>query len=243
MNRLKPQQKKRLIVDLLLLVIVNAGLWLVFRERALIEELHAFSLAHPEYLLEQFMPLLFTLLVSLLYFFVRRWREGIRLAAFAERRGAKDTLTKLYNRRTLESKLLAEWERFIRYKEPFCLIMLDIDDFKVINSTFGHQRGDRILIGISEQLLNTTRKTDFCARWGGTEFLIFCPVSELEPIGALAERLRADIYRLLQGGVELSVSLGVSQADPQKSLEALIKSTELALYKAKGTGGNCVVTL
>lgn len=243
MNRLKRQQKKRLIIDILLIVAVNAGFWFVFSERSLINALHAYVIAHPEYLLQQFIPLVLTLLVSFIYFFVRRWREGIELEAFSERRRSTDALTKLYNRRTLESKLLAEWERFIRYKEPFCLIMVDIDDFKVINRTFGHQEGDRILIGISEQLVNTTRKTDFCACWGGTEFLIFCPVSELQPIGVLAERLRGDIYRLLKGGVELSVSLGVSQADPQKSLEALIKTTELALYKAKGTGGNCVVSL
>lgn len=243
MNRLKQQQRKRLIVDLLLILIVNAGGWLLFREVALIDELQAVALAHPEYLLEQLIPLLFILLVSLLYFVVRRWRGEVKLAAFAERRGSKDALTKLYNRRTLESKLLTEWDRFIRYKEPFCLIMLDIDDFKVINRTFGHQQGDRILIDISEQLLKATRKTDFCARWGGTEFLIFCPVSELQSIAALAERLRADIYRLLKGGVELSVSFGVSQADPRKSLEALIKATELALYRAKGAGGNCVVTI
>ncbi|MFT6984419.1 MAG: diguanylate cyclase (GGDEF)-like protein [Psychromonas sp.] len=243
MSRLKPQQKKRLIFDILLIVIVNAGFWLFFRERALLDELHAYGLAHPKYQLELLIPLIFMLLVSVLYFVVRRWREGAKLAAFAERRGSRDALTKLYNRQALESKLLSEWDRFSRYKEPFCLILIDIDDFKVINRTFGYHEGDRILIDISEQLVKATRKTDFCARWGGTEFLIFCPVSELQSIGVLAERLRADIYRLLKGGVELSVSLGVSQAGTQKSLEALIKSTELALYKAKGTGGNCVVSL
>lgn len=227
---------------MVLIVLFNALFWLYFRDRDLFELLHEYARAHQEYQLEQYIPLILTLMVSFLYFSIRRWRDSVKFAAFAERRVSKDSLTKLYNRRTLESKLLLEWQRFIRYKEPFCLIMLDIDDFKVINDTFGNSEGDRILIEISEKLGNNTRKTDFCARWGGAEFLILCPVSELEAITALAERLRSDIYRLLKDGVELSASLGVSQSDAKKSLEQLIKEVDFSLYKAKKIGGNCVVS-
>ena len=166
----------------------------------------------------------------------------MQLIEFAERRVTTDALTKLYNRRMLEAKLVDEWQRFIRYKHPFCLIMVDLDDFKVINDTFGHREGDRILMEVSDKLLSNIRKTDYCARWGGTEFLILCPVSELSAIATLAERLRTDIYGLLKGGVELSVSVGVGQAEPTKSLEALIKELDFSLYKAKKTGGNSVVS-
>ncbi|MCG6201023.1 GGDEF domain-containing protein [Psychromonas antarctica] len=242
MDRPKRQRKKKLVFDIVLILLLNAFFWIFLRERDLLEQLNLFVRNHPHYHLEQAIPLVFTALLSLLYFVIRRWREGMSLANSAAQRISTDALTKLYNRRALESKLSIEWERFIRYKAPFCLMMLDIDDFKVINTQLGNQEGDRIIINIAEILLNNTRKTDFCARWGGTEFLILCPVSELQAISVLAERLRGDIYRLLKGGVELSVSLGVAQADPKKSLEGLIKSTDLALHKAKKTGGNCVLS-
>ena len=235
MYGLKPQQKRKVVFDIVLIVLLNLLFWGFFREKDLFELLQ-------ENQLDKFILLVFTLLVSFLYYSIRRWREYARFSSFAEKRVAKDPLTKLYNRRALESKLLLEWQRFTRYKESFCLIMVHIDDFKDINDSLGHQEGDRILIEVSEKLLANTRKTDFCARWSGATFLIFCPVSELTQITALAERLRADAYRLLKDGVELSISLGVSQAEKHKSLDELLKQVDLQFYKAKKSGGNCVVS-
>ena len=242
MYRFKLQQKKKIIFDIILIISLNTLFWIFIREKDLFELLHEYNRTHQEYQLDKFIPLIFVLLLSFLYFSIRRWRESAKFVMFAERRVSKDALTKLYNRRALESKLLLEWQRFIRYKESFCLIMIDIDGFKLINDSFGHQEGDRVIIEVSEKLFRNTRKTDFCARWGGTEFLILCPVSELPPIVELAERLRADIYCLLKDGIELSISLGVSQADKKKSLEELLKEADFLLYKAKKTGGNCVVS-
>lgn len=235
MSRFKAQQKRKAFFDVVLIVLFNLLFWFFFREKELLELLQ-------ESQLDTLLPLVFTLLVSFLYYSIRRWFECVKFTSFAEKRVSKDALTKLYNRRALESKLLLEWQRFIRYNESFCLIMIHIDDLKLINNSFGYQEGDRIIIEVSEKLLRNTRKTDFCARWSGADFLIFCPVSELTPIIALAERLRSDIYCLLKDGVELSVSLGLSQAEKQKSLDELLKKVELQLYKAKKTGGNCVIS-
>ena len=235
MSRFKAQQKRKAFFDIVLILLFNILFWLFFRDKDL------FALLQ-EYQLDKWLPLAFILLLSLLYYSIRRWRECFKSSSFAEERASKDSLTKLYNRRALESKLLLEWQRFTRYKEAFCLLMLHIDDLKLINDNFGHQEGDRVIIEVSEKLLLNTRKTDLCARWSGSEFLIFCPVSELPPIVALAERLRADIYCLLKDGVELSASLGVCQADKHKSLDELLKEVELQLHKARESGGNCVVS-
>ncbi len=235
MHKLKAQRKRKVLLDILLIVLFNLLFWVFARNQDLLTWLQ-------EYQLDKWIPLAFSLLLSLLYYSLRRWRESVKLTFLAERRASKDALTQLYNRRALESKLLSEWQRFIRYQESFCLIMLHIDDLKTINDSFGHQEGDRIIIEVAEKLLRDIRKTDFCSRWSGSEFLILCPVSELPPIVALAERLRADIYGLLTDGVELSVSIAVTQADKHKSVDELLQKVELQLAKAKQSGGNCVIS-
>ena len=235
MYKFKAQQKRKAFLDIVLIVLFNILFWMLFKDQALFDLLQEY---HPDTLI----PLVFILLISLLYYSIRRWRESVKFTSLAEKRVSKDALTKLYNRRALESKLLFEWQRFTRYKDPFCLLMLHIDDLKLINDSFGHQEGDRVIVEVSEKLQCNTRKSDFCARWSGSEFLILCPASELPPIVALAERLRADIYCLLKDGIELSASLGVSQADKHKSLDELLKKVEFQLYKAKKSGGNCVVS-
>ena len=233
MNKFKSPQKKALL-DIILIVLFNILFWLLFKEKNLFNLLQEYEFGY-------LLPLILSLPFSLLYFSIRRWFECAKLTSSAQQQISKDVLTKLYNRRALEEKLLIEWQRFSRYKEPFCLIMIHIDDLKIINDSFGHHEGDRIIVEVSEKLLQNTRKTDVCARWSGTEFLILCPVSELIPLVALAERLRADVYCLLKDGVELSISLGVIQVDQEKSIDELLKKVELQLYKAKRMGGNCIV--
>lgn len=235
MNKFKPKKNRKVLFDVLLIALFNVLFWVFFRDKNLLEMIK-------EYQLDHIILFVFPILFSLLYYATRRWFECAKLMFFAERHDSKDMLTKLYNRRALEGKLLLEWQRYSRYNESFALVMIHIDDLKVINDNFGHQEGDRIIIEVSEKLRHNTRKTDFCARWSGTEFLILCPISELSPILALAERLRADVYRLLKDGVELTISLSVAQVDQHKSLGALFKKVEFQLYKAKKTGGNCVVS-
>lgn len=240
MHRAKTQRNKKIIIDLLLIVLLNASLWLFFRENNLLAELLEYADTHKAYRLHEFIPLIVTLLLSALYFSIRRWREGLLLLASAERRGASDALTKLYNRRAFEAELSSEWQRFIRYRKTFCLIMLDIDDFKMINEIFGRREGDRILVETAGKIVSNTRKIDFCARWSAAKFLILCPASELMQTNTLAERLRTDIYSLLKDGVELSASLGVTQVDATTPFDELIINVETLLYKAKQEGGNCV---
>lgn len=243
MYRFKRPKKKTIIFEIILIFALNTLVWFLFVEKYSVESLCEFAGSYIDYQLKPLIPLFFMLLFSLFCYAVFRWRESAKCAVHVERRISKDVLTKLYNRRSFESKLLVEWMRFTRYHESFCLILVDIDDFKLINDNFGHQEGDRIIIEVSEKLLRNIRKTDFCARWSGAEFLILCPVSELPLIVELAERLRADVYRLLKEGIELSISVGVTQVDDHKSVDELLKNVELQLYNAKKNGGNGVVSV
>lgn len=229
----KVKQKRKILFDIILILLVNIGFFLSGGGQESIKLIQTYQL-------DKLIPSLLLLLVSFLYYFARRWRDSLKRLHLAEQRVSKDALTKLYNRRAFEPRLLSEWQRFLRYKEPFCLLMIHIDDLKLINKSFGYKEGDRIIIEIADKLKKSTRQSDFCARWSDSEFVILCPVSKLESTAILAERLRSDVYRLLPEGIELTISLGLGQSDLKESLENFLEKIELRVYKAKKTGGNTV---
>ncbi len=235
-------KQRKILLDIVLIVIINAVVWSLWvNEQQLLTQFYQYTQSQPQYQLELFTPLALLLMVSLLYFVVRRWHEAASSADFATQHALIDPLTRLYNRRTLESKMLAEWQRFIRYKEPFSFVIFDLDDFKNTNDTLGHKKGDQVIQDVALSLAENTRKTDLLGRWDGGSFLVLCPVCEAPQALILAEKLRNELSFTLPDGSEFSASFGVCQADADSSLEEMIKNTELALQKAKAKGKNCVV--
>ncbi len=235
-------KQRKILLDIVLIVIINAVVWSLWvNEQQLLTQFYQYTQSQPQYQLELFTPLALLLMVSLLYFVVRRWHEAASSADFATQHALIDPLTRLYNRRTLESKMLAEWQRFIRYKEPFSFVIFDLDDFKNTNDTLGHKKGDQVIQDVALSLTENTRKTDLLGRWDGGSFLVLCPVCEAPQALILAEKLRNELSFTLPDGSEFSASFGVCQADADSSLEEMIKNTELALQKAKAKGKNCVV--
>ncbi|PKF61282.1 hypothetical protein CW745_11660 [Psychromonas sp. psych-6C06] len=235
-------QKKTIWLELILVILVNAVLIYVFIEMDLFERVYHFSRDYESLQLDELIPLSISLLLSCIYLLGRLWRNSVIYARETEAQASKDSLTKLLNRRTLERALACEWDRYQRYHENFCVVLFDIDDFSDINDALGHVEGDRVLIDVAKIVANNTRKTDSVGRWGEEEFLILCPVCTTEQATAIAEKLRAAIYRTLKDGVELSASFAVAQSHPDGTLEELMKRTDLALHKAKKRGKNCVVT-
>lgn len=235
--------KNSIFLDILLIVILNVGLAFCSLKLNLFEQFFESINGYLEQFgsLEQFIPIVFLLMSSLVYFVLRRWWENRQYALHVEQNASRDPLTKLLNRRSIECNLIAERERFLRYHENFSVILFDIDDFHEINKNLGNLEGDRILIDISNLLQNNTRKTDCVARWGEEEFLILCPVCNREQAVILAEKLRAGLFRTLKDGIELSASFAVTQSNETESLEALLKRVNLTLYKAKQRGKNCVL--
>ena len=152
-----------------------------------------------------------------------------------------DRLTGLANRRRLEESLQTEVLRARRYGKPFSVIMLDIDHFKVVNDGFGHQAGDNVLVAVAGLITRTARETDVAGRWGGEEFLLVCPETEIQVVAALAERLRVEFAATdfpLAGKV--TSSFGVAAFTPGDSVKTLVQRADEALYRAKDNGRNCV---
>ncbi len=158
-----------------------------------------------------------------------------------------DSLTGLPNRRSFDEELALEWRRADRVGESLALILADIDNFKQINDSFGHQAGDQVLAKIGEVLRGRVRQVDFAARYGGEEFAILVPETDVAGARALAQRLRRDLAKAnvhLPGGEVLSVtaSFGVSAKGELRRAEDLIASADHALYTAKRRGKNRVST-
>ena len=153
-----------------------------------------------------------------------------------------DQLTKLLNRYKMNSELEKEWKRAKRHGNKFSIIMFDIDWFKKINDTYGHQAGDSVLYEISQLVKKTLRSTDIVGRWGGEEFLVLCPEINLNGTKALARKLCAAIenYRFTVS-TTITISAGLCEFNEQESIEDMIKKADEKLYEAKRQGRNTVV--
>jgi len=156
-----------------------------------------------------------------------------------------DSLTGLSNRRDFLEKVSEEVHRFERYNRPFSLVLGDIDNFKTINDTYGHDAGDYVLVNIARLLKNTIRKQDLAARWGGEEFILMLPGSPTEGGRIVAEQVCNNIQfqNFSYRGSQLSVTmtLGVSGYKSDEDIETCIKRADQALYFGKKFGKNQVV--
>ena len=156
-----------------------------------------------------------------------------------------DPLTNLSNRRDMLEKLEYEKHRSKRSKSPFVLIMADIDDFKYINDNYGHDAGDYVLVKLSNLMRNIIRKQDIIARWGGEEFLLFLPETDIFGGKILAEKIRKHIintrFEFKGKKVPVSVTFGVSEYNNNLTLDDCITKADKALYEGKKKGKNCVV--
>lgn len=168
----------------------------------------------------------------------KRAEEEIRLLA------TTDSLTGIANRRAFSEQLEREVERVKRYGTPLSLIMYDIDYFKQVNDTYGHDAGDDILQALTAVVKQHIRAVDFVARWGGEEFMILMPESDVTAAGEAAEKLRKEIAAVSFKHVgKLTVSLGITAFLPQDDVNTVLKRVDDALYIAKKHGRNCVQVL
>ena len=163
----------------------------------------------------------------------------------AEQLSRIDPLTQLYNRRAFNEAAALIWHNVERYQKNLSIMVLDIDHFKVINDQYGHGTGDQALKSIANTLREMVRDGDILARWGGEEFTILLPETNLIQALTLAERLRETIAKLhiLVGKTELSftVSIGVAQKEMEMSnIENLFNQADIFMYQAKQAGRNQV---
>jgi diguanylate cyclase (GGDEF)-like protein len=157
-----------------------------------------------------------------------------------------DALTGIANRRSFDEELALEWRRAHRIGDSFALVLLDLDDFKKVNDTYGHPAGDAVLRTVGEVLGSAVRQIDLAARYGGEEFVVLVPESDLKGAAQLAKRLRLALSKArteLPDGqlLKVTASFGVAGKGELQSAEQLVAAADEALYEAKRAGKNRVV--
>jgi diguanylate cyclase (GGDEF)-like protein/PAS domain S-box-containing protein len=153
-----------------------------------------------------------------------------------------DYLTSVYNRHKSETELLNEIARSKRYHSPLSVALFDVDEFKIINDTYGHQNGDLVLQKVSDLVIKHIRGTDILGRWGGDEFIIILPgVGLLEAVTSI-EKIRSLIAgKVFSEDLRVTCSFGVTEYAAGDTVSTIYKRTDIALYKAKHAGRNVVV--
>ena len=151
----------------------------------------------------------------------------------------EDDLTGLFNRRRIAELIEQEIKRASRYGTTFSVILMDIDHFKVVNDRFGHLAGDEVLVKIANIIRSKVRTTDVVGRWGGEEFLIILPETDIAGSCALAENIRTRLESADLGAIgHRTGSFGVTSYADGDDLEAIIARADVALYSAKWGGRN-----
>jgi len=174
-----------------------------------------------------------------------RTKELVDANRHLEQMALTDLLTKLPNRRHAMQSLTDAWQLSTKHNVPLSLIMIDADNFKQVNDSYGHDAGDKVLKALSNQLVNAFRTDDIVCRMGGDEFMVICHNTPLAGALHVAELARKSVAEMKvsvgTGHWNGSISLGVATHTPEtKTRENLIKSADNAMYKAKNNGRNQV---
>jgi diguanylate cyclase (GGDEF)-like protein/PAS domain S-box-containing protein len=171
-----------------------------------------------------------------------------RLNAGLEQLAMTDYLTSLYNRRYFMQRGTEEFKRAKRNKQPLALLMLDIDQFKKVNDTYGHEAGDMALQQVASVLKSSLREIDILGRMGGEEFAVLLPNTPLHEAGVLAERVQqimANTSFELPGAslnINITISIGVAvMTDEMSVIDDILRNADAALYHAKNSGRNRVI--
>ncbi|MEE8431465.1 MAG: GGDEF domain-containing protein [Candidatus Desulfatibia sp.] len=156
-----------------------------------------------------------------------------------------DDLTRLYNSRYFYSKLKEEINRSVRYQHPLSLLLIDIDDFKILNDRYGHLEGDKVLTMTGKVIKDCLRRTDSAYRYGGEEFTVILPGTGFKAAVNAAERIRKQIgtqefSTSTNESVNITVSVGACQFEPGEEMKAFVKKADNAMYVAKQDGKNRV---
>jgi diguanylate cyclase (GGDEF)-like protein len=169
--------------------------------------------------------------------------HNARMYQEVEHLAISDGLTGVHNYRHFREALASEVSRADRYSETFCLLMMDLDHFKAVNDTVGHQQGDEVLKAVTNVLRQCSRESDYLARYGGEEFVMILPRTPLREARIVAERIRRKVREIDPGSPALKVSMSIGVAaypDDSPDMDAVLRSADAALLRAKSSGRNRV---
>jgi putative two-component system response regulator len=160
-----------------------------------------------------------------------------------------DPMTNLLNRRSWDEAAEQEHQRYQRHGHPYAVIMIDIDQFKAYNAAYGHQAGDECIRQVAESIASTCRTVDFISRYGGEEFVILAPETDIEKAKKLADRIRRTVWALAitqapnVETVRITVSLGIAVVEAEQTWEHVFQRADEALHIAKRAGRNMVYAI
>ncbi len=191
-----------------------------------------------------FVILILVLIVTLVIVFLNRYRLNIKLHKKLDEINKQlhdlietDPLTELYNRRFLVAKIEYLKCQFERNKISFSVLMGDLDNFKGVNDTYGHNLGDRALEQLAETIKETVRKQDFVGRWGGDEFMLILPETDDEGAQTIAYKIENTISQTLFGDhhqkFKMGITFGFSEYNTEQTVDELIKKADISLYVRK----------
>ena len=181
------------------------------------------------------------LMVIVWYFTGNLFNKMVSARKEIEEMAITDGLTALYNRRYLEQRLGQEFKRAKRNHTSLSCMLLDIDHFKSINDTHGHDAGDVVLKNVSQTIKSNVRDYDIVGRYGGEEFIIVLPHTSIGMAKRMAERLRKKVKELKTDDIAVTISVGVTRnAADDSSAEDIVKRADINLYQAKENGRDCV---
>jgi len=201
------------------------------------EEERAFALGAVDYISKPFRT-------SIVKIRINNQRLLVKHIKAIEELGMLDPLTGIYNRRGFDNRIRLEWLRAIREKTTLCLAVADVDHFKTYNDSYGHAQGDVLLRVLAKQFVSMIRRpADFVGRWGGEEFVIMLPRTELEGAHLHLEEIRKSVEDMqMSHNPFATISIGVASIVPtaDSSIEAFFSQADKALYNAKNSGRNKV---
>ncbi|WP_324171618.1 GGDEF domain-containing protein [Sulfurimonas sp.] len=225
------------IIILALLIILTAITLLLFDVS---EMIYAFTRKHEDLELDELILTLAFTSFYMLLFIVRRFFTIKQLLKHAN----TDSLIGITNRRKGTEYILNEIEYIKSSTYNSSLIMYDLDHFKEINDTYGHDVGDSVLQEVTQLVIDDIRNKDSLIRWGGEEFILICPDCDLKDAANLAERFRAKIEKHMYiNNIKLTASFGVSQLKYKENFKELLIRVDKNLYKSKESGRNKVTHL
>jgi two-component system cell cycle response regulator len=154
-----------------------------------------------------------------------------------------DALTGLPNRRHMQDHLLAMVAAASRHEQELGILMVDVDHFKNVNDTLGHDGGDRVLRAVASRVTAACRTEDIAGRWGGEEFLVVAPFTDADGVAELGERIRSIVAAepVATDGNSVHVTVSVGAASGHDDIDALVREADAALYAAKAAGRDRVV--
>jgi len=240
--------KSALYRDSVLAVIFGGILFWIAEEIDVVNFLHKLGYKYEFYAVDTVINFLLAAFLVYSIFSFKRFIEMIGFFRVMLKISRFDYLTRVYNRRSLIELLEMEFARNERSKEGFfSFILFDIDDFKGINDNYGHALGDIVLKTVGQTLLSSVRKSDICGRFGGDEFAVILPYTELDNATLVAKKIKQKIsdleFRFSKDNIKVTLSIGVieivhgSQID---NFEKVIAEADKYLYQAKQRGKNAV---